>query len=209
MTLSPVLCLKFEINKLAKFRADVRFSHNFMIRLRISKRISLPLLRSYAKGLEREEPKLSYIDFCNLSKKFLPNSWRAHFTKKKVTERYSFKVLRQANRTVRLSLTFLIGKVGGLQGRASAGPARCRTGGDSRAAGGSPTIRVSEPSQSGGGGGRKSMIRVSGTSQVGPGGLGSRRRNSPGSLPRPPNGPNPANGRVCRQACLPEIPACI
>ena len=39
------------------------------------------------------------------------------------------------------------------------------------------------------------MIRVSGTSQVGPGGLGSRR-NSPGRLPRPPNGPNPANGRT-------------
>ena len=171
MTLSLVMCLKSEINKLAKFRADVLFSHNFMIRLRISKKISLPLLRSYAKGLEREEPKLSYIDFCNLSKKFLPNSWRAHFTKKKVTERYSFKVLRQANRTVRLSLTFLIGKVGGLQGRASAGRARCRTAEaataglpaglpprrswGTRRAGEYPTIRVSEsePSQGGRGGG--------------------------------------------------------
>ena len=71
------LCLKVEICTLAKFRADVLFTHSFMVLLQKKRKNSSTYIICKRK-LKKEIPKLSCLDFWNLSK-VLPDSSKAHF----------------------------------------------------------------------------------------------------------------------------------
>ena len=88
--LSYVLCLTFEICTFAKFRVDLLYSHNSMLLLSShtgkQKKSPLAKLTLSAKGFENEKPRLSCIDFWNLSK-ISPKFPESSFHSKKKSQR--------------------------------------------------------------------------------------------------------------------------